>query len=230
MLVCAGVTQGVTLVCRALQRAGARRVAVEDPCFGLHREAIAMTGLEPVPVAVDERGLDVAALDAARRRRRARRARPLLSRPAATLDTGRRRDLVAWAPPPRRADRRGRLRRGVPLRPLADRRAPGPRARPRRLPRLGQQDGQPGAAARLDRGARPTSSARSSARSASTTWARGCSSSSRSPASSTAATSPATCGACGRSTAPAATRRSPPSRSCCRRCAGRAPPPGCTCT
>ena len=62
MLVCSGVTQGLALVCRALHRGGARRVAVEDPCFGLHREAIAMTGLEPVPVPVDTDGLDVRAL------------------------------------------------------------------------------------------------------------------------------------------------------------------------
>ena len=55
MLVCAGCTQALTLICRALRRGGARRVAVEDPCFGLHRRAISMTGLEPVPVAVDDR-------------------------------------------------------------------------------------------------------------------------------------------------------------------------------
>ena len=96
VLVCAGVSQGVTLTCRALQRAGAQRIAVEDPCFAPHREAIAMTGLEPVPVAVDERGLDVAALD--RHDVAAVLVAPAHSYPTgATLDTGRRRDLVAWA-------------------------------------------------------------------------------------------------------------------------------------
>ena len=55
-----------------------------------------MTGLEPVPVAVDERGLDVAALDA--HDVAAVLVAPAHSYPTgATLDTGRRRDLVAWA-------------------------------------------------------------------------------------------------------------------------------------
>ncbi len=96
LLVCGGVTQGLTLVCRALRRSGARRVAIEDPCFGVHREAIAMTGLEPVPVPIDERGLDAAALDG-------HDVAAVLVAPAhayptgATLDARRRRDLVAWA-------------------------------------------------------------------------------------------------------------------------------------
>jgi GntR family transcriptional regulator / MocR family aminotransferase len=96
MLVCAGFTQGLTLVCRALRRGGARRVAVEEPCFGLHRRAISMTGLEPVPVAVDADGLDPARLeghDVA-----AVLVAPAHSYPSgATLDAHRRRDLVAWA-------------------------------------------------------------------------------------------------------------------------------------
>ena len=100
MLVCAGFTQGLTLVCRALRRAGASRVAVEEPCFGLHREAIAMTGIEPVPVAMDDRGIDPAALaglDVA-----AVLVAPAHSYPiGATLDRRRRRELVAWA---RRSD------------------------------------------------------------------------------------------------------------------------------
>jgi GntR family transcriptional regulator/MocR family aminotransferase len=96
ILVCAGVTQGLTLTCRALHRDGARRIAIEDPCFAPHREAIAMTGLEPVPVAVDEHGLDTGALEG-------HDVAAVLVAPAhsfptgATLDTSRRRDLVAWA-------------------------------------------------------------------------------------------------------------------------------------
>ena len=146
------MTQGLTLACRALRRDGARRIAIEDPCFAPHREAIAMTGLEPVPVAVDERGLDVAALDRPRRRRRARRRSALLSdrRDARHRPAPRPRRLGA---PPRRPDHRGRLRRRVPLRPGADRRAAGARPRARRLPRLRLEDRQPGAAARLGRDA-----------------------------------------------------------------------------
>jgi GntR family transcriptional regulator / MocR family aminotransferase len=96
MLVSAGFTQGLTLVCRALHRGGARRMAVEDPCFGLHRRAIAMTGLEPVPVPVDDRGLDPAGLeglDVA-----AVLVAPAHSYPTGgTLDARRRGALVEWA-------------------------------------------------------------------------------------------------------------------------------------
>jgi GntR family transcriptional regulator/MocR family aminotransferase len=96
MLVCAGFTQGLTLLCRALHRAGARRMAVEDPCFGLHRRAIAMSGLEPVPVAVDERGLDPAGLDGLDVA--AVLVAPAHSYPTGgTLDARRRGALVAWA-------------------------------------------------------------------------------------------------------------------------------------
>jgi len=63
LVVCGGFTQGLVLVCRALRARGARRMAVEDPCFGYHRELIANAGLEPVPIAVDEPGIDPAALE-----------------------------------------------------------------------------------------------------------------------------------------------------------------------
>jgi GntR family transcriptional regulator / MocR family aminotransferase len=96
VLVCGGFTQGLTLLCRALRRAGARRVALEDPCFGLHRRAIAMAGLEPVPVPVDPRGLDVAGL--ARHDVSAVLVAPAHSYPSGgTLDARRRHQLVAWA-------------------------------------------------------------------------------------------------------------------------------------
>jgi GntR family transcriptional regulator / MocR family aminotransferase len=96
ILVCAGVTQGLALACRVLHRDGARRIAIEEPCFAPHREAIAMTGLEPVPVAVDERGIDTSALE--RHDVAAVLVAPAHSFPTgATLDTSRRRDLVAWA-------------------------------------------------------------------------------------------------------------------------------------
>src|SRR3954462_15877892 len=41
LVVCARFTQGLVLVCRALHARGARRMAVEDPCFSYHRELIA---------------------------------------------------------------------------------------------------------------------------------------------------------------------------------------------
>jgi GntR family transcriptional regulator/MocR family aminotransferase len=63
LLVCTGYTQGVTLICRALTRLGARRVAVEEPCFWPHRRAVEICGLEPVPVPVDAEGIDVSRLE-----------------------------------------------------------------------------------------------------------------------------------------------------------------------
>jgi GntR family transcriptional regulator/MocR family aminotransferase len=97
LLICTGYTQGVTLVCRALRRSGVRRIAVEDPCFGVHRRAIALTGLEPVPIPVDDGGLDVAAL-APHDDLSAVFLAPAHSYPSgATLAGARRRALVSWA-------------------------------------------------------------------------------------------------------------------------------------
>jgi GntR family transcriptional regulator/MocR family aminotransferase len=97
VLVSAGVTQGLTLICRVLQRGGARRVALEDPCFGPHRDAIAMAGLTPVPIAVDAHGLDVDRL-ASEHDVAAVLLAPAHSFPTgATLAAGRRRALIAWA-------------------------------------------------------------------------------------------------------------------------------------
>jgi GntR family transcriptional regulator / MocR family aminotransferase len=95
ILVCSGFTQGLILVCRALRRRGARRVAVEDPCFAHHRTAIERTGLATVPVAVDAFGLDPDGLpdDVA-----AVLVAPAHSYPSGgTLDAGRRHALIAWA-------------------------------------------------------------------------------------------------------------------------------------
>jgi GntR family transcriptional regulator / MocR family aminotransferase len=95
ILVCSGFTQGLTLLCRALRRQGATRVAVEDPCFAHHRTAIERTGLETVPVRVDASGLDPDGLpnDAA-----AVLVAPAHSYPSGgTLNAGRRHALIAWA-------------------------------------------------------------------------------------------------------------------------------------
>lgn len=96
IVVTGGVTQAITLVCRALHRGGARRVAVEDPCFGPHRTAIAMTGLETLPVPVDSSGLDPADLDGLEVD--AVLVAPAHSYPAGiVMDARRRRALAAWA-------------------------------------------------------------------------------------------------------------------------------------
>jgi GntR family transcriptional regulator/MocR family aminotransferase len=61
LIVCSGFAQGLGLLCRALRRSGARRLAVEDPTHPGQRLLIARAGLEPVPVPVDTDGLRVEA-------------------------------------------------------------------------------------------------------------------------------------------------------------------------
>jgi GntR family transcriptional regulator / MocR family aminotransferase len=96
VLVCGGFAQGLALVCRALHARGAREIAIEDPCFGYHRHLIANTGLTPVPVAVDDGGIDVDALD--RLDVRAVFVSPAHSYPTgAVLAPERRAALVEWA-------------------------------------------------------------------------------------------------------------------------------------
>ena len=62
LLICSGFTQALTLLCQALRRAGATRIAMEDP--GLHSVPIIVRaqGLHPVPIPVDQDGIDVNAL------------------------------------------------------------------------------------------------------------------------------------------------------------------------
>jgi GntR family transcriptional regulator/MocR family aminotransferase len=91
-----GFAQGLALLCRVLALRGASTLAVEDPCFSLHRRIVRSAGLEPVPVAVDRHGLDVAALAALP-------VDAVLLSPAHAYPTGavlapsRRARLIAWA-------------------------------------------------------------------------------------------------------------------------------------
>jgi GntR family transcriptional regulator/MocR family aminotransferase len=64
VVVCAGFSQGLTLLCGVLARRGVRKVAVEDPCFLLHRLIIETAGLQAVPVPVSPDGLEVDRLGA----------------------------------------------------------------------------------------------------------------------------------------------------------------------
>ncbi|MFF4056463.1 PLP-dependent aminotransferase family protein [Streptomyces sp. NPDC001668] len=57
--VCASVTDGVRRVCQALPADGITAVGCEEPGWTRLREVIRATGLEPVPVRVDEGGLRV---------------------------------------------------------------------------------------------------------------------------------------------------------------------------
>lgn len=96
MLICTGFAQGIDLVVRVLGGHGVRRIAFEDPGDPDLRAIATRAGLEAVPVAVDERGVDVAALSASA-------ARAVVVTPAHQSPTGvvlaaeRRQALVAWA-------------------------------------------------------------------------------------------------------------------------------------
>jgi GntR family transcriptional regulator/MocR family aminotransferase len=63
VLVTSGWAQGRTLLLRALKASGARRIAVEDPCFVDAWESVQRLGLELVPAPVDDEGVRVEALD-----------------------------------------------------------------------------------------------------------------------------------------------------------------------
>jgi GntR family transcriptional regulator / MocR family aminotransferase len=96
IVVCGGVAEAVALVARVLRAEGARRLAVEDPSHPGTRELMGHGGLELVPVAVDEGGIDVAAVAAAG-------VDAVLVTPAhqsptgVVLDPPRRAALAAWA-------------------------------------------------------------------------------------------------------------------------------------
>jgi GntR family transcriptional regulator / MocR family aminotransferase len=62
ILICGGFSQGLALLGRVLRERGVTRVAVEDPCFVVHRLLIRAAGLEPVPVPVDDDGLQTSRL------------------------------------------------------------------------------------------------------------------------------------------------------------------------
>jgi GntR family transcriptional regulator / MocR family aminotransferase len=97
-LICGGFAQGLDLVLRVLAARGVKRVAFEDPGYGDAdtSQVSAHTGLDAVPVPVDERGVDVDALAASG-------ARAVVLTPAHQSPTGvvlapeRRQALVAWA-------------------------------------------------------------------------------------------------------------------------------------
>jgi GntR family transcriptional regulator / MocR family aminotransferase len=62
VLICGGFSQGLVLICRALRGRGVTRIGVEDPCFWFHRRLIRASGIDPVPVPVDDQGLQTARL------------------------------------------------------------------------------------------------------------------------------------------------------------------------
>lgn len=65
MAITAGAGHGLEILWHTLRRRGGRRVAVEDPAWAAIPATVAQAGLDVVPIAVDEEGLNVAQLDTA---------------------------------------------------------------------------------------------------------------------------------------------------------------------
>jgi len=93
LIICAGATQGLALLGRALVRRGVEGIAVEDPGLPPHRAVLAYAGLQVRGAAVDEQGLEVSGIE-----------QPVvLCTPAHQCPTGvvlsptRRGELVQWA-------------------------------------------------------------------------------------------------------------------------------------
>ena len=97
LMVTTSTTSGVRRLCRALLDEGHRSLAVEDPGWTRLIAAVGASGLEPVPIGVDDQGLRVADLEA----RPGTRA--VLTAPAhqfprgVVLAPGRRAALLRWA-------------------------------------------------------------------------------------------------------------------------------------
>jgi GntR family transcriptional regulator / MocR family aminotransferase len=96
IVLCSGATQAIALLARCLDGP----IAVEDPGFWLHRMVLRHHGIDPMPIPVDDNGIDVAALAASA-------ATTVLTTPAhqsptgVVLSTTRRTELLEWAQPGR---------------------------------------------------------------------------------------------------------------------------------
>jgi GntR family transcriptional regulator / MocR family aminotransferase len=96
IVICSGFAQGVNLVLRSLADTGLRQVAIEDPGDNDYHVICRRLGMEAVPVAIDERGIDVDALAATG-------VRAVILTPTHQFPTGtalapeRRQALVSWA-------------------------------------------------------------------------------------------------------------------------------------
>jgi GntR family transcriptional regulator / MocR family aminotransferase len=63
IVLCTGFAQGMRLVCETLRARGIRRIAVEDPGHAYESPDVRASGLELIPVPVDEGGLRVERLE-----------------------------------------------------------------------------------------------------------------------------------------------------------------------
>jgi GntR family transcriptional regulator / MocR family aminotransferase len=96
VFIATGAASSMSVIWHTIRQRGADRVAVEDPGWRAIAETVVQAGLEAIPIAVDEDGLDVGQLE------RARVDAVALS-PAHQYPTGavlspvRRAQLIAWA-------------------------------------------------------------------------------------------------------------------------------------
>lgn len=96
ILICTGFAQGLSLLCRAFAAQGVGAVALEDPGWHMHRLIVEQSGLEVVPIGVDDEGIDVHALGESD-------ASVVIVTPAHQFPTGvalsprRRAQLIEWA-------------------------------------------------------------------------------------------------------------------------------------
>jgi GntR family transcriptional regulator/MocR family aminotransferase len=96
IVICAGFAQGVNLVLQTLSDEGVDRVAIEDPGDDDYLVVCRRLGIEPVPVPIDARGIDVDALTRSE-------VRAVILTPTHQFPTGtalapeRRQGLITWA-------------------------------------------------------------------------------------------------------------------------------------
>ena len=96
IMICAGFSNGLSLVSEALKWTGHTGVAMEDPCLPAHREIVSGRDLAVASLPVDESGARIDAL--ARLDLRAAVLTPAHQYPTGvTLQPARRNQLVAWA-------------------------------------------------------------------------------------------------------------------------------------
>jgi GntR family transcriptional regulator / MocR family aminotransferase len=96
VFISSGAAPAMAVIWQTLRQRGATRVAVEDPGWHAIPETIAQAGLDAVPIAVDEDGLDVGALE--RVSVDAVALSPAHQYPTgAVLAPARRARLIAWA-------------------------------------------------------------------------------------------------------------------------------------
>jgi GntR family transcriptional regulator / MocR family aminotransferase len=96
LLICAGFTQALTLVCRALRAAGVTSLAVEDPSAPRYRRLARAAGLGVIPVPCDADGLLTDQL--ARSDAQAVLVTPAHQYPlGVTMSAARRTALIEWA-------------------------------------------------------------------------------------------------------------------------------------